>query len=443
MRVPFLLLATVLWGALAAPASAFTLLTLDKEATFYSDPSRASGIAEIRVGRDRALAERRDPRCPATSRIRISSYYQNRFVGNPEMELPCERWSKGAEGYVYRDPTGAAAGIRTIRYGRDGLTIRAASPGHIPVVGPVGFVHVRFSVGETRYFVRFHNFSRNDPRAVVSPRPSRAAALGEAAFWDTLLGDAHRASESLRLLRQASAANPRDGRSLFLAGMMHLYRYEIVVPDPRFVSTAGKREILASTVAFDRAVPLLWDGVVGDSRAGGFAAAATYKKGIAFGDPNEVARGIDAMNRATDDNPLFNGFIPFGAGPIAAPDSPAYATILHLLDDVFPTVFGECGSNAEICFNDGLAPHNLEGTLLLFGDLYAKAGRVEDAETSYSTAAAAGENSGWSPAFIARARTLAATAAERAALYNDEDPRNDPPFTDLGGVGNCAYCHNR
>ena len=34
---------------------------------------------------------------------------------------------------------------------------------------------------------------------------------------------------------------PLFGRSLFLKGMMHLYRYERMVPDPRFVSTAGTR----------------------------------------------------------------------------------------------------------------------------------------------------------------------------------------------------------
>jgi hypothetical protein len=106
-------------------------------------------------------------------------------------------------------------------------------------------------------------------------------------------------------------------------------------------------------------------------------------------------------------------------------------------------VFDDCATQTEICFNEGLAPHNLEGAFVLFGDLYTKAGRVEDAIEAYETAATAGEANGWNPAFVAHARELAAGAGERAALYGDSDPSNDPPFTDLGGAGNCAYCHNR
>jgi hypothetical protein len=63
--------------------------------------------------------------------------------------------------------------------------------------------------------------------------------------------------------------------------------------------------------------------VRGDSRAPGFASAATYKKGVAFGEPELIARGFAEMESAADLNLLFNGFIPFGAGPIAAPTAPS------------------------------------------------------------------------------------------------------------------------
>ncbi|MBM4267343.1 MAG: hypothetical protein FJ144_12160 [Deltaproteobacteria bacterium] len=440
MHAPLTAFLVALFLSVPSVASCFALLEVDKEATFVSGPE---GYARIRVGADRALQAPRDPRCPAVSRVRISSYRDSRFVGDAEAALPCESWTKTARGFVYRDSSGAVAGIRTVRFGPDGLQIEAAAPGHTPVTGPIGFAHVRFSVDDQQFFVRFHTFSRNGAAAVVSPRASRASAAAEAAFWDTMLGDVADSDGALTALARATSRNPYDGRAHFLTGMMRLYRFERMEPDQRRVSLAGKREILASTSAMERALPLRLGGLADDSRVPGFAGAAIYKKGVAFGESRTTERGRRMMEDAAEVDALFNGFIPFGFAPIAAPTSPDYATILHLLDDVFPTLFEECFMQPEICFNEGLAPHNLEGTFVLFGDLYTKAGRVEDAVSAYETAVGFGESSGWKPEFLERARQLVQEAPARAALYQDDDPANDPAFTDLGGAGNCAYCHNR
>jgi len=438
-----LLALAVVVATFPATASAFEILTRDKEARFAHDVRTGEGWARIRVGADRALQELADPRCPAVTTIRISAYRANRMQGDAPVELSCALWRKVPGGYLYRDPSGSAAGVRSVRYSTHGLDVHASSPGHTPVFGPLGFAQLNLNVGSQRLIARFHSFAQNDERTIVARRPSRAAADGEAAFWDTLTDTAQRDGDALELLGRAVRQDPRDGRSHFLLGMMHLQRFERIDADPRDASAAGRLELLAAKQAFDDAVPLLWDGVRGDSRVPGFASAATYKKGVAFREPAVIARGFAEMSAAANINPLFNGFIPFGAGPIAAPDSEEYALILHLLDDVFPTLFPECGGQDEICFNAGLAPHNLEGTFLLFGDLYAKAGRVEDAVGYYEGAASTGMNQGWRPEFIAHALELAANAGARAALYGDDDPSNDPPFTDLGGAGNCAYCHNR
>ncbi|MBY0278688.1 hypothetical protein K2Z84_25420 [Candidatus Binatia bacterium] len=438
------LLLLVLCSTVAAaprPAAAFEILTRDKDARFAHDAS-GGGWSHVRIGADRALQNLSDPRCPAVSKIRISSYKDNRVVGEPLAELPCAAWRKIPGGFLYADPDGSVAGIEKVRYTTHGLEVYAAAPGHTPVVGPIGFAQLSFEIDGRRLIARFHNFARNDEVSVVAKRPSRVAADGEAAFWDTL-GGTNRDREALELLARATQRDPRDGRSHFLTGMMHLQRFERIDADPRHASDAGRLELLQAVQAFDRASPLLWDGVRGDSRAPGFAAAATYKKGVAFDEPDTIARGFAAMSDAADINPLFNGFIPFGAGPIATPDSEQYALILHLLDDVFPTLFADCVGQDEICFNGGLAPHNLEGTFVLFGDLYTKAGRIEKAQSYYSGAAQMGETNGWNPSFTAHARALAASVPERAALYQNDDPSDDPPFTDLGGAGNCAYCHRQ
>jgi hypothetical protein len=431
---------------LSSPARALTLLTEGKVGIFRHDAATGAGSAFLTVGGDRALATLEDPTiCPASAKLQLASYPTalNLVVGGPAVDLPCEHWSRVPGGYLYRDPSGAAGGVRTVRYTTHGLSVDARTPGLTPVTGPVGYVEMWLTVGSTRYLVRLHDFAENGPAAVISHRPSHEAAAGESAFWDTLWGDAERGDEALDLLGRAVARDRRAGHASFLIAMMHLYRYGREVADPVHPSEVGKVEVLASRAAFDRAVPLLWNVTSGDSRVPGFAAAATYAKGVGFADPAETARGVAELEYASTINTLFNSFDLFAVAPAVPPDDPLYARVLQLLDVTFPQVATQCGTQGEICFNDGMAPHNLEGTFLLFGDIYAKGGRIEQATSYYGSAAAAGASSGWDPTFVEAARQRLSDVDQRAALYQDGDRANDPPFMGSGGASACAYCHRK
>jgi len=432
----------------ASPADALVLLTEGKTAIFRHDPATGTGSARIVVGRDRALEDLRDPSvCPASASLRIASYPSalNLLVGGPEVALPCERWSRIPGGWEYGDPEGSAGGVRSVRYTDRGVSVYAHTPGFVPVEGPLGYAELWLTVGDARYLVRMHDFDENGPTRVVARRPSSEAAAGEAAFWDTIWGDADRGDEALDLLRRAVARDRQDGRSHFLIAMMHLYRYGREVADPLAPSAAGRRHVMAARQSFDRAVPLLWDPATGagDSRVPGFAAAATYAKGVGFRDAAETERGVAELEHAAEINTLFNSFDLFAVAPAVPWNDPLYARVLELLDVTFAEVASLCGTQSEICFNDGMAPHNLEGTFLLFGDIYAKGGRIEDARGYYDSAVSLGEGGGWDPRFVAAARERLATVEQRAALYRDGDPSNDPPFMGSGGASACAYCHRR
>ena len=445
MRRPSYLLASLLL-LVATRGEALTLLTEGKVGVFRYDSASGTGSAALRVGKDRALVTLADPTvCPAIASVKIGSYPTalNLVVGGPAVDLPCERWSRVPGGYLYRDPSGAAGGIRTVRYTVRGIAIDAASPGFEPVVGPVGYVEVWLTVGGTRYLARLHNFVENGAAAVISKRPSREAAAGEAAFWDTLWGEANRGEEALRLLERAVARDRRDGRSHFLIAMMHLYHYGQQVADPLHPNAQGKRDVVAAQSAFSRAVPLLWDVSTGDSRVPGFAAAATYAKGVGFGDAATTEQGIAELEYASTINTLFNSFDLFAVAPAVPASDPLYARVLELLDVTFPEVATQCGTQGEICFNDGMALHNLEGTFILFGDIYAKGGRTESARGYYESALSLGEKSGWEPRFVETARERVANVEQRVALYQDGDRSNDPPFVGSGGASSCAYCHRK
>lgn len=442
-RLPLLLVGLVL---LAAPAHALTLLTEGKVGVFRTDLATDTGSAQIRIGRDRALQALADPtRCPSSASVQISFYptATNLVTGGPAVELPCERWSRVPGGYLYRDPAGTAGGIRLVRYTARGIAIDARSPGFTPVVGPVGYVQAWLTVGDVRYLVRLHDFVENGAAAVVSRRPSRDAAAGEAAFWDTLWGDAERGDETLDLLERAVARDRRAGRSHFLIAMTYLYRYGQEVADLNHPSARGKRLVVASKAAFDRAVPLLWDGARGDTRVPGFAAAATYAKGVAYADAATTAQGVTELEEATTLNTLFNSFDLLAVAPAVSNRDPLYARVIDLLDVTFPEVASLCRTQSEICFNEGMAPHNLEGTFILFGDIYAKGGRADSARGYYESALSLGEKSGWDPRFVAATRERLDDLDERVALYQDDDPSNDPPFVGAGGASSCAYCHRK
>jgi tetratricopeptide (TPR) repeat protein len=430
----------------AASAHALTLLTEAKHGVFRHDAATGSGSAQISVGRDRALASLEDPTvCPSSASLRIAFYptATNLVTGGPEVALPCERWRRIPGGYLYRDSDGSAGGVRTVRYTTRGLSVDARSPGFTPVVGPVGYVQLWLTVGSTRYLVRLHDFVSNEAEDVVSRRASRDGAAGEAAFWDTLWGDADRHEDALRFLARAVARDRRDARSHFLIAMQYLNLYGQQTADLNHPSDRAKRLVEESRAAFDRAVPLLWDGAAGDSRVPGFAAAATYAKGVGFRDAALTAQGVDELEYATSINTLFNSFDLLAVAPAVSNKDPLYARVIDLLDVTFPEVATYCSTQQEICFNDGMAPHNLEGTFILFGDIYAKGGRTESARGYYGSALSLGEQSGWDPHFVAAVRDRLETLEQRVALYQDDDPRNDPPFVGAGGAGSCAYCHRK
>lgn len=437
-------LAVALVVLLSTSAHALTLLTTAKRATIDADRT------VVRVGRDPKLAPLADPgACPSATSVRIAFYPTavNLVVGPPAVSLPCGGWKRIRGGWLYRDDEGTAGGIRRLRYTSRGITLVAGAPGFVPVAGPMGFVQVDLVVGDVRYHVRFHSFRRNDAGAVITRRTSATAGRAEAAFWDTVLGDAHRDEEALRLLARAERRDPRDGRMPFLRAMMHLYRFGETATHYPSATPAEREELAAAREAFGRAVPRLYADGVGDTRALGFASGTTFVAGVLDGDPALRAQGVAEMQAAAEVNPLFNAFNPIGVVPPAtAPSDPAYQDALRLLDDYFPVAAQDCvsaaGTQGEICFNDGLAPHNLEGTFVFFGDVYAKAGRIDAARARYQTALSVATASGWPPSFIAEVEERLDDLEGRVARFQDADPANDPPMLGVANRG-CAHCHYR
>lgn len=446
MRIPSALATLLLLVPALAAAEGLTVLTVDKVARF------TSGTGSVRVGRDPRLADAPAPTCPAASAVELSSYPEplQRVLVATTVDLDCTKWKAKRGGWVYADPA-AAGGVRSIRYGRRGLAIRFDGAAVQTLRGPVAYVQTWLTVGATRFNARVHNWKRNDATELVSRRPSRAAASGERAFWAVLHRDWASAAEkadletvALRDLQRAAKRDRRDGRSRFLVAMMHLYRFGQAVDSYITASDFARGELEAAHAAFQDALPLLWDGAVGDSRAPGFAAATTFGLGVVRQDPALQAQGLVELDDAFRANPFFNVFDYIPVAQAVPSFDPRFQQVFDKVNGYLsdPNTLQCLSTQPEICANEGYAPRNTAGSLALFGDINAKAGQTAAAENWYNLALAFGRGGSRSYPFLPALETRVATAAQRIALFRDADPGNDPTIIGAGAEA-CAACHNR
>jgi hypothetical protein len=431
---------------LAAPGAAqfvptpLTLLTAGKTAVVRHRAGRDARVV-VRAGLDGRALPLRDPRCPTASAVELSAAFPPAaFATGGAVALPCEGWT-ATRGGGYRFRAGGAGpdGITEVIYGPKRLVVRARGDAvAFLAAGPVAFLQAWLTVGGERFLVRFHDFRRNLAGRVVARRPSMAAAAGEAAFWDTVWGDDPRENAALAFLDEAVGRREDDGRSHFLLGMLHLWGLQ--ASDP-FAPTADE---LAKNVAaqehLDAAVALLPH----DGRIAGFRAGLTYASGVAHADEARRALGLERLDAAVAADPLFNSFDYFAIAPAfrdVRGDDPRWQSRFVGLADVVLKDNLDCPlTRPETCGNVGMAPHNVEGTFLLLGDVYAKGGRPADAETWWAAAKGLGQSVGY--AWVGLADERIGQGAARAALYADAEPSNDPPIV-APGIGYCRYCHQK
>jgi len=271
----------------------------------------------------------------------------------------------------------------------------------------------------------------NTPTPTATPQGGSAAA-GETAFYETLLGVADRNEEALTHLSAAVAQDPQDGRSWFLKGMTHLWRLARVWTDVENPGDFVAAEIVPAREALEHAVPLVPE----DTRIPGFHGAARYNEGIILDDAAIAADGLRLMREAMSLNFLFNSFDFVGTVPfVVRGDDPLMAESLDYLERGLMMI-DQC--TPRICGNEGYAPHNGEGTFVLFGDLYAKAGNRARALEFYSVSETLGAGGNW------RYKDLLAERIRdidlRIALYTDAERGNDPPLIGQGPEA-CSYCH--
>lgn len=419
-------------------AAPMALIASAKTAVVRHRAHRPTSLV-LRARLDGRAAVLLDPACPAASAIEIAfAAPPARFVSGGVQALPCEGWSRTRRGgWRFRGDGATTGGVTRILYGPKWLVLRAEGAAVDFVRGPVAYLEAWLTIGGERRLVRLQDFKANGTDRIVARRPTRPAARGEAAFWDTVWGDDPRPEAALAALDEAVRRRPDDGRSQFLLGMLHLWRLQDV--DPLMPDAAGSAMIRAAQTHLDAAVDLLPQ----DFRVPGFRAGVTYANGIAHDDPMLQELGLARLEAAVAADPLFNGFDFFATAPVfrVLGSSDFFQRWFVDLADVVLVDNLDCPADRpEVCGNVGMAPHNVEGTFVLLGDVYAKGGRPADAEQWWALAKVFGEANGWR--YVSLLGERIGHAAERAALYGDAELGNDPPFMD-GSIGYCRFCHEK
>lgn len=180
------------------PATLILLLLTATAAPAFEHPLRAGGLARFRPGPGGAggtgqililgetgLSNVADPRCPASSRLRLTWSAED----TTELDLPCAGWRLEKGRYVFVGRTGKAAGVRRVVVGDGVLLVRLTGPAaHVPD-GGARFVEVTFAVGDEEYCGRFSGFRASRARQILARGRSDACRLPHPNFLVINLDD--------------------------------------------------------------------------------------------------------------------------------------------------------------------------------------------------------------------------------------------------------------
>jgi len=293
------------------------------------------------------------------------------------------------------------------------------------------------------------------PEKSPSAERTADAVRADELFWRTLHAGAYEGiPQALTALKAAYLANPNDPVTAAHIGWLHIWRLaERARLAPRPGPEITDDAVLARKY-FEEAVRLN----PREARYLGFYASLLMTEGTIHRDEKLVRRGYYTMRDAVAAWPEFNYFTAgYGAG--AQPyDSARFregleAQWLNLdvcvgekVDRVNPDYarYMRLETNEgpkRVCWNSWIAPHNVEGFFLNFGDMLVKAGEPEKAVTMYRNARLTSDFTSWPYKSVLEDRI--ANASRNVEAFRRPDAAPGSATMMIRSPYACMGCHQR
>jgi tetratricopeptide (TPR) repeat protein len=245
---------------------------------------------------------------------------------------------------------------------------------------------------------------------------------GEALYFRALDGETELRGEAIAVLEQGMALEPEHGRGSLMYAMALLS----ALAEDLDITVVTRIE-----PAFERAIALNPD----DARIPGWLGTVRVRMAQTLGNDEALDDAIAFMIDAADAFPEFNNFslaLAFARLPRSTP-YPEMA--LDRLEAIL-----DCGDTYDVCRNTDLVPHNVEGSLMTFGDVHARLGHIEEATAYYEAALHTPDSHRW--AYRSTAQQFLDDVEARVAAMSSDTP-DEPPQWFSEGATSCVGCHGR
>jgi hypothetical protein len=283
--------------------------------------------------------------------------------------------------------------------------------------------------------------------------PTESSQTADERFWSVLHGADYAAyPQALAAVEAALAESPEDPLQNAHLGWLHIWHLSEAASfgaSPQEMSA----DLEFATRYFGHATEL--DPT--EARYLGFYGSTLVVEGALLRDAGKAKVADSTLNRAVRMWPEFNLFTAAYIHSSDPYDSPRYATALQRMwrnmdvcvgrtvsrqnPDISPYLSLETSVGPKrACWNSLIAPHNLEGFFLNFGDMLVKHGDVTLARTMYANARRSRTYSQWAYRDVLERRIIDADV--NVAAFRDFAPSQEGSVRLMGQSNfSCMACH--